>query len=334
MTECERIVKKGVLSLSFFEEEKRCEFLVTKKRKEIWAVQLDLLQEFQRVCNAYGLKYMACGGTILGAARHEGFIPWDDDIDVMMPRKEYNRFCQIAPREFKHPYFFQTEETDPGYLIRHVKIRNSNTAEFSMGFSKYGDGCRFNQGIFIDVFPLDNVPDNMDERNSFFSQLWESWGKLWKQSVYANRGLRFSNDENRLQEERILRDKIEGKYLLYEEYEKLSAKYMDIPTQETYIIVCCRNPENSNDRYAWLNNDLQETILMPFEMLQVPVPKNYDNVLRKTYGNWNEFVMGGSLHSTFEDTLYDTEHSYKEYLIGGALHDLLVDFWNRKADKL
>jgi len=318
MSEIERIIEGGAISERFLQPETICDFYVDGKRKKIWAIQLDLLKEFQRVCNSHSIKYMACGGTILGAVRHQGFIPWDDDIDVMMSRSEYDRFCQIAPSEFKHPYFFQTAATDPGYLIRHAKIRNNCTADFSMGFSKYRDKCKFNQGIFIDLFPLDNIPDSLEERSSFFSLLWNTWGKVWKQITYVNYGLRFSQEENEFLYRQISEDQAAGQFHLYREYEKLSAKYMSKSTMDSYIICLCRLPGNTNERFGWCNTDLQETILMPFEMLQIPVPKNYDNVLRKTYGNWKEFVKGGALHSAYDDTLFDTEHSYNEYLKGGG----------------
>ena len=111
------------LPQNFLDEETRCGFTISEKLKEVWAVELDLLSEFDRVCKKYGIKYIASGGTMLGAARHHGFIPWDDDVDLMMMRDEYDKLCEIAPTEFKHPYFFQTEDTDPGFMRYFARLR-------------------------------------------------------------------------------------------------------------------------------------------------------------------------------------------------------------------
>ncbi|MBQ3939443.1 MAG: LicD family protein, partial [Clostridia bacterium] len=81
--------------------------------QRVHAVQLRLLKEFDRVCRENGLQYFAVHGTLLGAVRHEGFIPWDDDIDVAMPREDYDRFAALAPKALKTGFFFQTPENDP-----------------------------------------------------------------------------------------------------------------------------------------------------------------------------------------------------------------------------
>ncbi|WP_302782657.1 LicD family protein, partial [Acidaminococcus intestini] len=145
----------------FLDEEVQDGFLVSQKRKEVWAVELDLLTEFDRVCKKYKLRYFADGGTLLGAIRHGGFIPWDDDIDLAMFRDDYDKLCSIALHEFKNPYFFQTEYTDRGSLRGHAQLRNSNTTAILRNSlnCKY----KFNQGIFIDIFPMDSVTENQSK---------------------------------------------------------------------------------------------------------------------------------------------------------------------------
>ena len=141
----------------FLDEEERCGYVVSSQMKEVWAIELDLLAEFQRVCKQYDLKYYADAGTLLGAVRHKGFIPWDDDIDIIMTRDEYNKLCRIAMKEFKHPFFFQTNKTDPGSSKGHAQLRNSITTAI-LGGKEYVTS--HNQGVFIDIFPVDVLPDN------------------------------------------------------------------------------------------------------------------------------------------------------------------------------
>ena len=102
---------------SFFHEEVRDGYLVTAKVKELWAVQIDLLCELDRVCKKYNLKYILDFGTLLGAVRHKGFIPWDDDLDVSMLREDYDKLMEVGPTEFTHPYFLQNHDTEIGYDI-------------------------------------------------------------------------------------------------------------------------------------------------------------------------------------------------------------------------
>ncbi len=96
----------------FLDEKERCGYVVSHEMKKVWAVMLDLLSEFDRICNKYGLQYQASWGTLLGAVRHKGG-PWDDDLDVQMFRDDYNKLCEVAPQEFKHPCLFQSRTTDP-----------------------------------------------------------------------------------------------------------------------------------------------------------------------------------------------------------------------------
>ena len=121
---------------------------VAAETKAIGAVELDLLAEFDRVCKRLSLKYTIAYGTLLGAVRHKGFIPWNNDVDVLMLRKDYEILCAHAD-EFKHPYFLQNEEFDPGSGRGHGQLRNSSTtgilkSDMLNGEARYS----FNQGIF------------------------------------------------------------------------------------------------------------------------------------------------------------------------------------------
>lgn len=116
--------------------------------------ELEILKEFARICDKYNLRYYLVGGTLLGAVRHRGFIPWDDDIDVAMLRHDYERFAKICQNELGNRYFYQNTETDPYYFLTYAKIRKNGTEVYEERFST----AKFHKGIFIDIFPLDFCP--------------------------------------------------------------------------------------------------------------------------------------------------------------------------------
>lgn len=118
-----------------------------------------------KVCEKYGLTCWAIAGTMLGAERHKGFIPWDDDIDVALPRKDFQKLIEVAKLEFKDPYFLQTPRSDLGYYSSTIRLRNSNTTGIIVQDKKK----KINNGIYIDIFPMDFWPQEEEKQKKWLS---------------------------------------------------------------------------------------------------------------------------------------------------------------------
>lgn len=121
--------------------------------KKLQEVELEILREVRRVCEKYDLQYYLVGGTLLGAIRHKGFIPWDDDIDISMPRADYNKFLELCKTELDKKYMLHHTMTDDNYGLPSSKIRKNNTILEEETTSDIDT----HKGIFIDIFPLDNA---------------------------------------------------------------------------------------------------------------------------------------------------------------------------------
>lgn len=307
------------LSADFFREEIKDGYKVSSNTKKMWAVLLDLLNEFMKVCESNSLSYFASAGTILGAVRHKGFIPWDDDIDIVMPREDYERLCSIAGNYFKSPYFFQTEYSDLGSIRGHAQLRNSNTTGIRLGeIGLYG----FNQGIFIDIFPMDNLPDDELECESYLKEVIIRQKKLrfiramhlpykiqFKHNLFKmvfNNGVRFITDVLDIPFGLFRKSCKSSLEKAYKDFENCASKYNSINTERIIVTPLAMK------RFSW-NKDLFKgtPIYLPFEMLSIPMPSGYKQILDETYGNWQKFVISGSVHG---ELFVDAEKSYLEYI--------------------
>lgn len=152
------------------EEEVICGYQVSAKMKRVWAMEIDMVKQFVSVCEKHHLTYHIMGGTLLGAVRHKGFIPWDNDIDLAMPRKDFNRLLEIGPGVFEKPLFFQTPVTEESrFFATYVKIRDERGTAASREDYDLGINC----GMFIDVFCLDEIPDGMLRRKMYYRKVSE-----------------------------------------------------------------------------------------------------------------------------------------------------------------
>lgn len=122
---------------------------------KIQAVLLNMLMDFDGICRKYGLTYVLFGGSALGAVRHKGFIPWDDDLDVGMPRADYDRLPGILEKEYASKFWVQNIMTDEKYDLGFMKIRKVGTK-----FLEIFDTEPEKSGFFIDIYPIENLPDS------------------------------------------------------------------------------------------------------------------------------------------------------------------------------
>lgn len=160
-------------------------------------IQLDILREVDRICQLENIQYGIDGGTLLGAVRGQGFIPWDPDIDVIMLREEYEKFYQACKKYLnKDKYFLQEERTDDVYRWGFTKIRRNNTEFVRCG----QEHLKMHNGVFIDVLVMDNVPDNFIWRKlyEFFCYrcrfvMWSEVGKYSEKNIIKRRLYRLAN---------------------------------------------------------------------------------------------------------------------------------------------
>lgn len=259
----------------FLREEIRCDFLVDINRKKIWATQLDLYKELMRVCTKYNLKCFAMGGTLLGAVRHKGFIPWDDDMDLALTRTDFEKLCEVANQEFKNPYFFQTALTDKNYFTGIARLRNSNTT----GIVNYTSNHVYNNGIFIDIFVYDTIPENSSKLNKQIRKL-----KFWERLLNNYYHINAAGKSKLLSPIYWLISKIFTYDYLYKKYKKIITMYNNSDSNLLGLLSM-----HYWIKYIATKGGVENLIELDFEDTKILAPSDYDLMLKKAYGNYMEF---------------------------------------------
>lgn len=309
MIEIERILHNGIIPKSFLLPETRCDFYIDEKRKKTWAIAIDLLLKFDSVCKQHNLRYCLAYGTLLGAIRHNGFIPWDDDIDICMPRKDYEKL-QTLKNAFSSPYFLQTPYTDNGYYYSFCKLRNSKTTAFSKNLRYHMSSYNCNSGMAIDIFCLDKW-----EKNEKAELLYNDIKSL----IINNSTFMKLKNPDFVNDERVKNyngadpmttcRKIQQLSKTY--YEK-ETKYVSMPTITVY----------GYRKDIFNIEDFSSTIFHKFEGFDFPIPTGYDNILKTIYGNYMEFPpieKRGKWHTAIIDTEKPYTDYYKRFLGGEKL---------------
>ena len=232
--------------------------IAPKTLRQAQLIMLEMLVEFDAICKKYDLRYWLDSGTLLGAVRHQGFIPWDDDIDLSMPVEDYIQFQQIAKEELSSDIFFQTSETDNDFLFDYSKLR-SNKASI-VEFHEKDKEINYHQGIFVDIFPmrtLANTASNQKYYRDVFNQIRETSAV----SLHTPEGKNLPEDR------KILVDALAE---FHEEWENKNNK----------VIYGGEMP----DVAAWFDQDkIFPLKKMTFEGIAFPVPNDSDHYLENIY---------------------------------------------------
>ena len=302
----------------FFYGEERCGYYVSPEMKRVWAVELDLLAEFARVCEKHNIKWWCEAGTLLGAVRHKGFIPWDDDVDVIVMRKDYNKLLDIAHKEFKHPYFFQKDrESGTGRIDTISRLFNDDTTLFFSVKSEYINYIKKTDthfGIYLDISPVDEIPDD----DKLLQKIIKRLNKLFRK---INLIYKLSNfyHPSPVAWKRPIKAALHHIYkIMHISYKSYYDKMMSIiesssyPESKRIAKLSMFHDTNFFTRRVWNRSDFDETVYLPFEIFNLPAPAGWENILDKFYGNWHKYFIRYK-HGDF----YDTEHSYKYYLEEG-----------------
>lgn len=247
--------------------------------RELQILELEISKEIKRICDKNSIEYFIIGGTLLGAVRHKGFIPWDDDMDIGMTTENYQKFLKVAPIELNEKFFLQTVDSDKNYYNTFSKVRLNGTHMYE----KVTEHLNINNGVFVDIFPYDLASKDVVTSKLYMRKL-QVLGKasLLKHGynlncITENFGSRCVN--------------------ICLKHFPLSVKTIDKVLCTCFM--CHGDKDNQNyyiERDGMFKGDFvfptiyfEPLIELPFEDTKFKAPGDYDAYLKKAYGNYMEF---------------------------------------------
>ena len=314
---------------NIYRDEIREGFLVTSHRKKLWNVEIGLLQEFARICKKHNIRWYAIGGTLLGAVRHKGFIPWDDDVDVIMFRPDYEKFKSVVEEELQYSphysmwYWFNHRLESDTEAAQHV---NSDLPFISRAYEqKYAGLSPF--------FPLLRLVDERttcylsEERKSVFYAIWIDIFCFDPCPPFPNKGL--MNNFNMAQElflATVYPEKVKEALMNNEKFliprDKMIT-FLNLPfktraqqfdmfslkhyTKTPYVSEMAYQTIRKRKR-AYRAKSFDKVTYLPFENIEVAVPADYDAVLTDDFGDWHKIVVASGHLNTFSADI-----PYREY---------------------
>ncbi|MCM1213583.1 MAG: LicD family protein [Lachnospiraceae bacterium] len=277
----------------FFLGETRSDFYIEPMMKCAWAAQLEVLAVIEQICDKYDIRYFAEGGTLLGAVRHKGFIPWDDDVDICMLREDFDRFLAVAENELPDDYHLFSIDTNRNWTQFFARIINASSIDYSSQRLQQFHGCPYVVGV--DIFPLDTVPEDPQLEETFttyFAVLYQT-GANYKQ---------LSSDIGELipELEELYPIKIDRDGDIQNQLLR-SAKLIAKSYQNSGSPLMVEFTSHVSHKYFYRKEWFRDCVYLPFEHFELPAPIDYDAVLTALYGDYMTPVR------------YAAEHDYPFY---------------------
>lgn len=261
--------------------------------------EFELLTAFDAVCKKLDIPYFLVCGSALGAAKYEGFIPWDDDLDVGMLREDYERFLKEAPKHLEEHLFLQTAESDPAFPQIYAKLRDSRTTYIEKSCAH----LPMHHGVYIDLFPLDGYPKGkwkrtvLEVRKRFYSAILLSAAEFERgaRAKLICRLLRFFSCHRRTQK-------------TVRRFSAMISRY----SPSVSDVICNHGNWQGKLEYSPKEHYLDGARAV-FEGMEVKIPKEFDAYLTQKYGPWREELPDELKHGHHTYCTLDLDRPYTEY---------------------
>jgi len=298
----------------FFKPEIREGFFVDATMKTLWAAEMEVLNTVAEICARHDLTWYAGYGTLLGAIRHEGFIPWDDDMDIMMLRPDYMKLMEILPNELPEGYRFMSPFSEEGYSEYHTNILNGNGVSIAQSFLQKFHNCPFTVGL--DIFPLDFLTRNKSERE-VQKNLFTIAGRVTQLAKNIQGGEEIPPVDIGKTKEDFVDEIITGMKSL-EECCNVELDYEPVEKEDWEAVISQAWKLANHIAMIYTRHDGEEIVMYgdyitwekkvfpkrvfnevysaTFENVMVPIPSGYDEFLKIVYHDYMVPRRGGAMH--------------------------------------